>query len=74
MLLSYLNVPSSELFFKFAGLNHFHWHRVWDKEGNERTAEVIDKLYNPEQAEDRRRMLELQILKILNSIMNKLKI
>ena len=20
-----------DLFFKFAGINHFHWHRVWDK-------------------------------------------
>lgn len=49
-----LGVPSSELFFKFAGLNHFHWHRVWDKEGNERTAEVIDKLYDPEQAEKKK--------------------
>ena len=47
-----IGVPSSELFFKFAGLNHFHWHRVWDKDGNERTAEVIDKLYDPAQAEE----------------------
>ncbi len=49
-----LGVSSSELFFKFAGLNHFHWHRVWDKEGNERTAEVIDKLYDPAQAEKKK--------------------
>lgn len=49
-----LGVPSSELFFKFAGLNHFHWHRVWDKEGNERTAELIDKLYDPTQAEEKK--------------------
>jgi len=47
-----LGVPSSELFFKFAGLNHFHWHRVWDKQGNEKTAEVIEKLYNPALAEE----------------------
>jgi len=47
-----LGVPSSELFYKFAGLNHFHWHRVWDKEGNEKTSEVIDKLYDPAQAEE----------------------
>jgi len=46
-----LKVPSKELFFKFAGLNHFHWHRVWDKQGNERTAELIEKLYNPELVE-----------------------
>jgi 6-phospho-beta-glucosidase len=49
-----LGVPSSELFYKFAGLNHFHWHRVWDKQGNEKTAEVIDKLYDPAQAEEKK--------------------
>ncbi|PRR82226.1 6-phospho-beta-glucosidase [Clostridium vincentii] len=46
-----LQVPQTELFFKFAGLNHFHWHRVWDKQGNERTAELIEKMYNPELAQ-----------------------
>ena len=35
------------LFYKFAGLNHFHWHRVWDKSGKELTAELIDKMYDP---------------------------
>jgi 6-phospho-beta-glucosidase len=49
-----LGVPSSELFFKFAGLNHFHWHRVWDKEGNEKTEEIIEKLYNPTLAEEKK--------------------
>lgn len=49
-----LNIPKNELFIKFAGLNHFHWHRVWDKTGNERTAELIDIFYNPAQAEDRK--------------------
>ncbi|SFC99621.1 6-phospho-beta-glucosidase [Clostridium uliginosum] len=43
-----LEIPEEDLFFKFAGLNHFHWHRVWDNEGNERTAELIELLYNPE--------------------------
>lgn len=42
-----LNKPLDELTFKFAGLNHFHWHRVWDNEGNELTSELIEKLYNP---------------------------
>ncbi|MHC1682752.1 MAG: 6-phospho-beta-glucosidase [Clostridiaceae bacterium] len=37
-----------DLYFKFAGLNHFHWHRVWDKQGNELTSECIDKLYGTE--------------------------
>lgn len=43
-----LDVHPEDLIFKFAGLNHFHWHRVWDKYGNERTEEIIEKLYHPE--------------------------
>lgn len=47
-----LDIPESELFFKFAGINHFHWHRVWDNEGNERTHDAIDGIYGPQQDED----------------------
>lgn len=43
-----LGLPEEDLFFKFAGINHFHWHRVWDKEGNERTDELIDLIYGPQ--------------------------
>ena len=39
---------NGELYTKFAGLNHFHWHRVWDKAGNEVTQEIIETLYHPE--------------------------
>lgn len=39
---------SEELYFKFAGLNHFHWHRVWDKTGKELTDYVMDEVYKPE--------------------------
>ena len=39
---------TGELYTKFAGLNHFHWHRVWDKAGNEVTQEIIETLYHPE--------------------------
>lgn len=42
-----LDLPEEDLFFKFAGINHFQWHRVWDKEGTERTQEVIDAIYKP---------------------------
>ncbi|WP_027109083.1 6-phospho-beta-glucosidase [Lacticigenium naphthae] len=42
-----LAIPEEDLFFKFAGLNHFHWHRVWDKSGNERTQDLIDAIYKP---------------------------
>lgn len=27
------------------GINHFHFHQVWDQNGKERTAEVINQLY-----------------------------
>lgn len=36
------------LFFKFAGLNHFHWHKVWDEKGNDITDYMIEQVYNPE--------------------------
>jgi Alpha-galactosidases/6-phospho-beta-glucosidases, family 4 of glycosyl hydrolases len=38
---------SNELFTKFAGLNHFHWHRVWNRNGKEITEELIEKIYAP---------------------------
>lgn len=44
-----LGVPEEELFIKYAGINHFHWHRVWDKAGNERTDELIDLIYGPQE-------------------------
>lgn len=40
-----LDRDEEELFFKFAGLNHFHWHRVWDKDGTELTNQAIQTLY-----------------------------
>lgn len=45
---SAIEKDENDLYFKFAGLNHFHWHRVWDKQGNELTSECIDKLYGTE--------------------------
>ncbi len=33
------------LIYKFAGLNHFHWHKVADAKGNDRTNELINRLY-----------------------------
>ena len=44
---SRLQTPAEELTVRFAGLNHFNWHRVWDKSGTERTAELIDMMYKP---------------------------
>lgn len=34
-----------DLIFKFAGLNHFHWHKVYDNNGNDVTAQIVDKMY-----------------------------
>ena len=39
---------SEELFFKFAGLNHFNYHKVWDKQGNQITDYLIEKIYHPD--------------------------
>ena len=35
------------LFHQYAGLNHFHWHRVWDEKGEEVTDKLIDRIFNP---------------------------
>lgn len=35
----------NELIYKFAGLNHFHWHKVTDSHGNDVTMDIIDKMY-----------------------------
>ncbi|QDP39207.1 6-phospho-beta-glucosidase [Radiobacillus deserti] len=37
-----------ELIYSFAGLNHFHWHRVQDLAGNDVTGQIIDKMYDEE--------------------------
>ncbi|MBC1483944.1 6-phospho-beta-glucosidase [Listeria immobilis] len=42
-----LGKPEEDLFFKFAGINHLHWHRIFDKDGTELTETVIDGLYGP---------------------------
>ena len=34
-----------QLVYKFAGLNHFHWHKVFDLDGNEVTHQNIDAMY-----------------------------
>ena len=36
------------LTYQCAGLNHFHWHRVFDSDGNDRTAEIIEKINGPD--------------------------
>lgn len=36
---------TDELVYSFAGINHFHWHRVQDLAGNDVTSQIIEKLY-----------------------------
>lgn len=43
-----LDIPLEKLDFQFAGINHFHWHRVWDENGNELTEKLIELLYHPD--------------------------
>lgn len=40
-----LKEKEEDLFFRFGGLNHFHWHRVFNHEGQEKTKEVIETAY-----------------------------
>ncbi|XJS11091.1 6-phospho-beta-glucosidase [Aerococcaceae bacterium WGS1372] len=44
-----LDVDQDDLFFQFAGMNHFHWHKVWDRQGNDITKKVIDLLYKKDE-------------------------
>ncbi|QIK57983.1 6-phospho-beta-glucosidase [Erysipelothrix sp. HDW6A] len=44
-----MNNEDETLYHKYAGLNHFHWHRVWDKDGVEVTDQIIEKVFNLEE-------------------------
>lgn len=39
-----IGYDSSELNYQFVGLNHFHWHKVYDSKGVELTSKVIDAM------------------------------
>lgn len=43
-----LGVEPDELIYKFVGLNHFHWHKVTDLTGKDRTMEMIRVLETEE--------------------------
>lgn len=40
-----LGIELADLIYQFAGLNHFHWHKVTDKYGNDVTPEIIEKMF-----------------------------
>ena len=37
-----LGKKEGEFTYRFGGLNHFHWHRVWDKQGREVTDKILE--------------------------------
>lgn len=39
-------VTERDLVYQFAGLNHFHWHKVTDAHGNDLTGKIIEKMYD----------------------------
>jgi 6-phospho-beta-glucosidase len=39
-------VTERDLIHQFAGLNHFHWHKVTDAQGNDLTDQIIEKMYD----------------------------
>lgn len=41
-----LDKTEEELYFQYAGLNHHHWHRVYDKDGNDLTTLIMDKIFS----------------------------
>lgn len=40
-----LKEKEENLFFRFAGINHLHWHTVTDKNGVDRTEELCERMY-----------------------------
>ncbi|EOL47799.1 6-phospho-beta-glucosidase [Enterococcus caccae] len=45
-----LGEKNSDLFFQFAGINHLHWHTITDKNGKDRTDELIKVMYGQDDA------------------------
>ena len=41
-----IGYDAKALTYQFAGINHFHWHKVYDKQGREVTQKVIDALFD----------------------------
>ena len=58
-----LGLEEKELFFHYAGLNHHHWHKVFDKHGNEVTKEIIEKMYSEGNAKDMENIHQLPFFK-----------
>lgn len=44
-----LGKSPEELYFQYGGLNHHHWHRVFDRQGNEVTNLIMDKIFTQDE-------------------------
>lgn len=44
-----LDMKEEDMIYQFAGLNHFHWHRTFDKYGHDYTREILEKMGNGEE-------------------------
>jgi 6-phospho-beta-glucosidase len=40
-----------ELYFQYAGLNHHHWHKIYDKDGTDLTPIVMEKMFSMKESE-----------------------
>lgn len=40
-----IDTTLDQLVYKFAGLNHFHWHKVYDMSGHDVTQNIIDAMF-----------------------------
>lgn len=58
-----LGIDQKDLFFHYAGLNHHHWHKVFDKHGNEVTKTIIEKMYEEGKAKDMENIHQLPFFK-----------
>ena len=45
-----LGMKEGDLIYQFAGLNHFHWHRAYDKHGVEKTGDIIEAMIRGDNA------------------------
>lgn len=68
-----LPLDSTELTFHFAGINHFHFHRVWDKNNVEVTDKIIDEMYNPKNSGKHEIVKNIQELPLLHEQIKDLK-
>lgn len=68
-----LDPEKNELFIKYAGLNHFHWHRVWNKEGKEVTNDLIDTLTSPDSEFVKAKLQEVKNINAVNYVHEQIK-